>query len=96
MGPFLFAEIKTGCRKAQSEGYGGVLERARSTPLRVASPESSAALGQAAAEALRVATVKAPGAWLRFESLLRGSRFRAACGASGAAQCDAAVAAGSA
>ena len=69
MGPFLFAEIKTGCRKAQSEGYGGVLERARSTPLRVASPESSAALGQAAAEALRVATVKAPGAWLRFESL---------------------------
>ena len=68
MGPFLFAEIKTGCRKAQSEGYGGVLERARSTPLRVASPESSAALGQAAAEALRVATVK-PGAWLRFASL---------------------------
>ena len=74
MGPFLFAEIKTGCRKAQSEGYGSVLERARSTPLRVASPESSAALGQrfrwtAAAEALRVATGKAPGAWLRFASL---------------------------
>ena len=75
MGPFLFAEIKTGCRKAQSEGYGSVLERARSTPLRVASPESSAALGQrfrwtAAAEALRVATVKAPGAWLRFAERL--------------------------
>ena len=74
MGPFLFAEIKTGCRKAQSEGYGSVLERARSTPLRVASPESSAALGQrfcwtAAAEALRVATGKAPPAWLRFASL---------------------------
>ena len=51
-----------------------MLERARSTPLRVASPESSAALGQrfrwtAAAEALRVATGKAPGAWLRFASL---------------------------
>ena len=65
---------KTGCRKAQSEGYGSVLEHARSTPLRVASPESSAALGQrfrwtAAAEALRVATGKAPGAWLRFASL---------------------------
>ena len=74
MGPFLFAEIKTGCRKAQSEGYGSVLERARSTPLRVASPESSAALGRrfrwtAAAEALRVATGKAPPAWLRFASL---------------------------
>ena len=71
-----------------------MLERARSTPLRVASPESSAALGQAAAEALRVATVKAPGAAIC--KPLRGSRFRAACGASGAAQCDAAVAAVSA
>ena len=72
-GAVSFCGNKNGLQKG---AVGGLRRRvgARSTPLRVASPESSAAQGQrfrwtAAAEALRVATVKAPGAWLRFASL---------------------------
>ena len=68
-GPRYGAVSFCGNQNGLQKGAVGGLRQRVGAPLRVASPESSAALGQAAAEALRVATVKAPDAWLRFASL---------------------------